>query len=84
MPLCHHSKQVGEEAQFSSTGVCHGLQGYYLCVSGAFLRAALLVLKTEVVIIVRVVAYKLADNCELHMSKRNYLPAALKYSFSSD
>lgn len=38
----------------------------------------------EVVVIVRVVAYKLVDGRELHMSKRNYLPAALQYSFSSD
>lgn len=35
----------------------------------------------DVVVIVREFTYKLADNCELYMSKRNYLPAALKYSF---
>lgn len=37
----------------------------------------------EVVVILRVVACKLVDSCELHMSKRNSLPAALKYSLSS-
>lgn len=31
------------------------------------------------VVIVRVVVYKLVDNSELHMSKGNYLPAALNF-----
>lgn len=36
------------------------------------------------IVIVRAVAYKLVDGCELHMSRWNNLPGALKDSFSSD